>query len=110
MKMKYACPPARFRYSPNPNFFIEMDREQLAADIKQKILAALNLKGVSPEDIETDADLFGDDGLGLDSVDALELVVMTEREYGVSIDESTDTKKIFASVGALADYILADKK
>ena len=108
--MKYACPLARFRYSPNPNFFIEMDREQLAADIKRKILAALNLKGVSPEDIETDADLFGDDGLGLDSVDALELVVMTEREYGVSIDESTDTKKIFASVGALADYILADKK
>lgn len=87
-----------------------MDREQLAADIKRKILAALNLKGVSPEDIETDADLFGDDGLGLDSVDALELVVMTEREYGVSIDESADMKKIFASVGALADYILADKK
>lgn len=87
-----------------------MDREQLTSDIKQKIIAALNLKGVSPEDIETDADLFGDDGLGLDSVDALELVVMTEREYGVGIGENADTKAIFASVGALADYILVNKK
>lgn len=87
-----------------------MDRNSLIEDIKVKIVSALNLQGVSPSDIETDAELFGDDGLGLDSVDALELVVMVEREYGVSVDESADAKTVFASVGALADFVISKKK
>lgn len=87
-----------------------MDRETLIDDIKEKITASLNLQGVSPADIETDAELFGDSGLGLDSVDALELVVMVEREYGIVIDEKDGAKTVFASVGALADYVLSRKK
>ncbi len=87
-----------------------MDKETLIADIKNKLIVALNLQGMSPDDIDSDAELFGDDGLGLDSVDALELVVMVEREYGIVVEESDDRKTTFASVSALADYILSKKK
>ena len=86
-----------------------MDKNTLINDIKNKLVVALNLQGVSPDDIEADTELFGDDGLGLDSVDALELVVMVEREYGVVVDESDDRKTTFASVSALADYIISKK-
>lgn len=86
-----------------------MDKNTLINDIKNKLVLALNLQGVSPDDIEADTELFGDDGLGLDSVDALELVVMVEREYGVVVDESDDRKTTFASVSALADYIISKK-
>ena len=86
-----------------------MDREQLISDLKNKIVAALNLHGVSPDDIGTDAPLFGDEGLGLDSVDALELVVMVEREYGIVVDESDNRGENFSSVAALADYIESKK-
>ncbi len=87
-----------------------MDRDTLIVDIKNKLVLALNLQGVSPDEIDADSELFGDDGLGLDSVDALELVVMVEREYGVTVDENEDKKSTFASVSALADYILSKKK
>lgn len=86
-----------------------MDKNTLINDIKNKLVVALNLQGVSPDDIDADTELFGDDGLGLDSVDALELVVMVEREYGVVVDESDDRKTTFASVSALADYIISKK-
>ena len=87
-----------------------MDRNSLIDDIKVKIVSALNLQGVSPSDIETDAELFGDGGLGLDSVDALELVVMVENEYGISVSDKDSATTVFASLGALADYIIAHKK
>ncbi len=87
-----------------------MDKETLTADLKRKIISALNLPEVSPSDIADDTELFGESGLGLDSVDALELVVMVEREYGVVISESSDAKKIFASVGTLADYLISNRK
>ena len=86
-----------------------MDKNTLINAIKNKLVVALNLQGVSPDDIDADTELFGDDGLGLDSVDALELVVMVEREYGVVVDESDDRKTTFASVSALADYIISKK-
>ena len=86
-----------------------MDKNTLISDIKNKLVVALNLQGVSPDDIDENVELFGDDGLGLDSVDALELVVMVEREYGVVVDESDDRKTTFASVSALADYIVSKK-
>ena len=54
--------------------------------------------------------MFSDDGLGFDSVDALELVVMVENSYGVTIGDKDEAKNIFASVSALADYILANRK
>lgn len=86
-----------------------MDKNTLINDIKNKLVVALNLQGVSPDDIDENAELFGDDGLGLDSVDALELVVMVEREYGIVVDESDDRKTTFASVSTLADYIISKK-
>lgn len=86
-----------------------MDKNTLINDIKNKLVVALNLQGVSPDDIDENAELFGDDGLGLDSVDALELVVMVEREYGIVVDESDDRKTTFTSVSTLADYIISKK-
>ncbi|MBE6411760.1 MAG: acyl carrier protein [Opitutales bacterium] len=86
-----------------------MDKKTLIDDIKNKLVVALNLQGVSADDIDENSELFSDDGLGLDSVDALELVVMVEREYGVVVDENDDRKTTFASVSSLADYIISKK-
>ena len=87
-----------------------MDKEALVSDIKKKMISALNLQGMSPDSIESDTPLFGDDGLGLDSVDALELVEKDEKEYGVSVEDKTSASTVFASVNALADYIAANAK
>ena len=86
-----------------------MDRDSLISELKKNIIATLNLQGVAPEDISDTLPLFEADGLGLDSVDALELVVMIERDYSVVIDDKDEAKTIFSSVGALADYIIARK-
>lgn len=87
-----------------------MDRNTLIADLKRNIIKSLNLPDVSPEDIGDDLPLFEAEGLGLDSVDALELVVMAERDYGVSIDDKDEAKTIFGSVSSLADYVIARRK
>ena len=87
-----------------------MDRETLISDIKTKLVSTLNLQGLDLDAIRPDTALFGDEGLGLDSVDALELVVMVEREYGISVGDKDAASTVFASTGALADYILAHKK
>lgn len=63
---------------------------------------------MNPEDIATDASLFGD-GLGLDSIDALELIVLLEKEYGIKIEDPKEGKKIFHSIDTLADYILTHR-
>lgn len=63
---------------------------------------------MKPEDIATDASLFGD-GLGLDSIDALELIVLLEKEYGIKIEDPKEGKKIFHSIDTLADYILTHR-
>lgn len=87
-----------------------MDRDALVSDIKKKLVSALNLQGMSEDSIGSDTPLFGEDGLGLDSVDALELVVMVENEYGVSVGDKDAASSVFASVNALADYIIANGK
>jgi len=81
-----------------------MSIEEQIEDLKGKIIAALDLEDVTPEDIDPDAPLF-QEGLGLDSIDALELVVMLEKEYGISVKDIEVTKKAFASVRALAIFI-----
>ncbi len=79
--------------------------EQLQTEIKQLIIDALNLEDMSVADIETDAALFGD-GLGLDSIDALELGLALKKQYSVVIDaDDTKTRDHFASVASLATYI-----
>lgn len=81
-----------------------MSTESRIEDLKVKLIAALDLEDVKPADIDPEAPLFGE-GLGLDSIDALELVVMLEKEYGISVKDMEVTKKAFASVRTLADFI-----
>jgi len=78
--------------------------EDLILKLKKEILNVLNREDITPEDIETEAPLFGD-GLGLDSIDALELIVLLEENYGVKIEDPKEGRKIFASVKTIAEYI-----
>ncbi len=72
--------------------------------LKQQIIEALNLQDMLPQDIEDDAPLFGE-GLGLDSIDALELLMLLDKNYGIKIEDPKMSKSIFASVNTMADYI-----
>jgi acyl carrier protein len=76
----------------------------LKQDIKELIISSLNLTDVSPDQIVDDAPLF-QEGLGLDSIDALELAVAIERKYKVTIPDEAVGKKVFSSVSALAQYV-----
>lgn len=78
--------------------------EELIQELKGKIIEVLNLEDVTPEDIENDAPLFGE-GLGLDSIDALELIVMMEKEYGIKLKNPAEGKEIFKSINVMAQYI-----
>ncbi|MBK5143768.1 acyl carrier protein [Budviciaceae bacterium BWR-B9] len=81
----------------------------LNQDIKLLIIESLNLEGMTPEDIDTDAPLFGD-GLGLDSIDALELGLAIKNRYGVVLSaESEDTRKHFYSVASLSALIASQR-
>lgn len=83
--------------------------DELKQEIKELIISSLELEDVKPEDIKDDAPIFGE-GLGLDSIDALELGVAIKKKFGVKLSaESEDSKKHFASVNALADYISANR-
>lgn len=84
-----------------------MVREELISDLKKNIISTLNLQDLDPGVFGDDTPLFSDEGLGFDSVDALELVVMVENCYGITIGDKDEAKNIFASVSSLADYILA---
>jgi acyl carrier protein len=82
--------------------------EDLVLELKKLIINTLKLEDVTPEDIADDAPLFGE-GLGLDSIDALELVVSLEKTYGVFIPDSEVGKKVFRSVNALAEFVRREK-
>lgn len=86
-----------------------MTKEELQIELKALIVSALGLEDIKPEDIETDAPLFVD-GLGLDSIDALELGLAIKKKYGITMSaENEENKKHFASISALADFIAAHK-
>ena len=78
--------------------------EALMTDLKKKIIEALNLKHLKPEDIGDDQPLFVD-GLGLDSIDALELIVLMQEHYSIKIADPEQGPKIFKSVKSMAEYI-----
>lgn len=78
--------------------------EDLKEKLKLEIIEVLNLEDVKPEDIDNAAPLFGD-GLGLDSIDALELIVLLEKNYGIKIEDPKDGRKVFYSVDTMADFI-----
>jgi acyl carrier protein len=81
-----------------------MDAAVLRSDLKRLIVAELNLKGRDPETIEDDAPLFGA-GLGLDSLDALQLAMSIEEKLGVRIPEGDEARAVFRSVRSLADHV-----
>lgn len=81
--------------------------EELIKELKQKIVENMKLD-ISPEEIDSDAPLFGE-GLGLDSIDVLELVVMLDKNYGIKIVNMDEGRKAFASVRSIAEYITKNK-
>jgi acyl carrier protein len=81
-----------------------MNAGELRTTIKQLLVTELNLKGSDPESIEDDAPLFGA-GLGLDSLDALQLAMSIEEQLGVRIPEGDEARAIFQSVRAIADHV-----
>ncbi|MBO7433155.1 MAG: acyl carrier protein [Salinivirgaceae bacterium] len=84
--------------------------EELIEKLKGELIAELNLEEIKPADIDAEAPLFGDGGLGLDSIDALEIILILERNYGIKIDNPAQGKEIFYSVKTLAEYITANQK
>ena len=82
-----------------------MEKEKLMEDLKKQIVAQFNLKKLKPEDIGNDEPLFVE-GLGLDSIDALELIVLLQQDYKVKLANPEDGPNVFRSVNTMADYIL----
>jgi len=82
--------------------------DNLILKLKEEIIEVLNLEDVKPEDIDENAPLFGE-GLGLDSIDALELIVLMEKNYGIKLKDPAQGKEIFKSVKVLADYIAVNR-
>jgi len=78
--------------------------EALKQELKERIIKILNLEDITPGDINDDDALFGD-GLGLDSIDALELIVMLDKDYGIKLSDPAEGKAIFHSVSTIAAYI-----
>ncbi len=83
--------------------------EELIEKLKVQIIEQLNLEDVEPDEIDANEPLFSE-GLGLDSIDALELIVLLEKEYGIKIENPKEGQEIFYSVKSLAEYILSHRK
>lgn len=83
--------------------------EQLIAKLKNEIIEVLNLTELSPGDIDENAPLFVE-GLGLDSIDALELIVLLEKKYGLKLGTAEEGKKVLRSVRSMAEFIRENNK
>jgi acyl carrier protein len=81
-----------------------MEIAALKQQLKEQIISFLNLTPLTPEEIKDDEPLFGD-GLGLDSIDSLELIVLLKREYGIDIRDPKDGRKVLVDVNTMAAYI-----
>ena len=84
--------------------------KELIEQIKQQLIDALNLDGMTPDQIDDNAPLFGDEGLGLDSIDVLELIVLMEKNYGIRLSNPAEGKQVFQSVAVMADYVSKNRK
>ncbi|MGV8829292.1 MAG: phosphopantetheine-binding protein [Breznakibacter sp.] len=83
--------------------------DQLKDELKIRLIEALNLEEISPEEIDSTAPLFGD-GLGLDSIDALEIILILEKSYGIRLENPAAAKEIFYSIDTLAEFISKNLK
>ena len=81
-----------------------METAELKQQLKKQIIQFLNLISVKPEDIKDDEPLFGE-GLGLDSIDSIELIVLLGREYGITIQDPKEGRKILVDINTMAAYI-----
>lgn len=81
-----------------------MDTEQLKQHLKEQIISFLNIPSVTPADIRDDEPLFGE-GLGLDSIDSLELIVLLNREYGIVIKDPKEGRKVLVDINTMVEYI-----
>lgn len=82
--------------------------EALKLELKERIIDALNLEDITPTDIQDNDPLFGD-GLGLDSIDALELIVLLDKEYGIKLADPKQGKEIFQSIETMAQYVATNR-
>jgi acyl carrier protein len=85
-----------------------MDREKLSAEVKSLIIEAVNLQHMTPESIENTMSLY-QEGLGLDSVDILEIIVAIENQYKIKVPNAESGKKAFQSVATIVDFIAGQK-
>lgn len=83
--------------------------DNIKLQLKEQIIEQLNLESVSASDIADDMPLFGE-GLGLDSIDALELIVLMENNYNIKLLNPEEGKKVFESINTMADYIAKHKQ
>ena len=83
--------------------------DNLINQIKAELIKALHLDGMKPEDLDADAPLFGEGGIGLDSIDALEIIVMLEKNYGIRLSNVAEGKAIFKSIRSIAEYVKEHK-
>ena len=81
-----------------------METAELKQQVKEQIIQFLNLTTVKPEDIKDDQPLFGE-GLGLDSIDSIELIVLLSREYGITIQDPKEGRKILTDINTMVSYI-----
>ena len=81
-----------------------MEKEALKEQLKKQIITFLNLSPLTPDEIKDNEPLFGD-GLGLDSIDSLELIVLLKKEYGITIQDPKQGRKILVDVNTMVDYI-----
>lgn len=84
--------------------------EELILELKKEIIKVLNLEDLTPEDIDSQAPLFGAGGLGLDSIDVLELIVLLEKRYGIRLANAAEGKKIFTNMENIARYVSENRK
>lgn len=83
--------------------------EELIKELKEEIIEALNLEEMTPDDIDDNEAFFGD-GLGLDSIDALELIVLLEKKYGIKLANPAEGREIFKSMASIAAYVDKNRK
>jgi acyl carrier protein len=85
-----------------------MEIQELKQQLKKQIIEFLNLTPLTPAEIKDDEPLFGE-GLGLDSIDSLELIVLLKREYGITIQDPKEGRKVLVDINTIVDYILQNR-
>ena len=84
--------------------------DEIIEQLKEQIIESLNLEEMTPDDIDASKPLFGDDGIGLDSIDALEIIVLLEKNYGIRLANAAEGKSIFTNIENIAKYVVENRK